>query len=48
MQYLTGANSWAGWGSEICGGAKYSGDPYFNNQLTQPDHVKVSANAAQC
>ncbi len=48
MQKLTSANSWVGWGGEICAGSGYNNDAYYNNQLTQPDEVGVSTNAAQC
>ena len=56
MQYRTSPPGWQAWGSELCAnGVKgspplpdLSNDPTYNNQLTQPNEVLVSAALGQC
>lgn len=54
MQYRTSA--WVDWGSEVCADGvdgtpplpNLDTDGHYHNQLTQPNEVVVSANAARC
>jgi hypothetical protein len=47
MQFRTSNDRWASWATPICSG-NANGDDVYNNQVTAPAEVKVSANPAKC